>query len=201
VKRREAKALGLATYNTGKPCKHGHLSDRYVKSAQCIECVYAQSKEWRQANPESYKQSCRKWLESNRDVHNVRVKRWQAKNKAKIAIDQKAWEKANPDKVKAKTLRWREKHPEKYTALAVASVARRAKRVPKWNTSDDRWLMAQFYDVARLRTKATGVVWEVDHIIPLRGKAVSGLHVPSNLQVILKSENRAKRNFVSANLA
>jgi hypothetical protein len=129
------------------------------------------------------------------------VKRWQAKNKAKIAIDQKAWEKANPDKVKAKTLRWREKHPEKYTALAVASVARRAKRVPKWNTSDDRWLMAQFYDVARLRTKATGVVWEVDHIIPLRGKAVSGLHVPSNLQVILKSENRAKRNFVSANLA
>jgi len=201
VKRREAKALGLATYNTGKPCKHGHLSDRYVKSAQCIECVYAQSKEWRQANPESYKQSCRKWLESNRDVHNVRVKRWQAKNKAKIAIDQKAWEKANPDKVKAKTLRWREKHPEKYTALAVASVARRAKRVPKWNTSDDRWLMAQFYDVAKLRTKATGVVWEVDHIIPLRGKEVSGLHVPSNLQVILKSENRAKRNFASANLA
>jgi hypothetical protein len=201
MKRREAKALGLFTYNTGKPCKHGHLSDRYVNGAQCIECVSAQSREWRQANPEAYKQSCRKWLESNRDVHSARVKRWQAKNKDKIAIDRKIWEKANPDKVKAKTLRWRKKHPEKHTALAVASVARRAKRVPKWNTSDDRWLMAQFYDVARLRTKATGVVWEVDHIIPLRGKEVSGLHVPSNLQVILKSENRAKRNSVSANLA
>jgi hypothetical protein len=201
MKRREAKALGLFTYNTGKPCKHGHLSDRYVNGAQCIECVSAQSREWRQANPEAYKQSCRKWLESNRDVHSARVKRWQAKNKDKIAIDRKIWEKANPDKVKAKTLRWRKKHPEKHTALAVASVARRAKRVPKWNTSDDRWLMAQFYDVARLRTKATKVVWEVDHIIPLRGKEVSGLHVPSNLQVILKSENRAKRNFVSANLA
>jgi 5-methylcytosine-specific restriction endonuclease McrA len=61
--------------------------------------------------------------------------------------------------------------------------------------------MTQFYDVAKLRTKATGVTWEVDHVIPLRGKSVSGLHVPTNLQVILKSENRAKRNFVSANLA
>jgi hypothetical protein len=201
MKRREAKALGLFTYNTGKPCKHGHLSDRYVNGAQCIECASAQSREWRRANPESYKQSWRKWLESNRDVHSARVKKWQAKNKDKIAINQKIWEKANPDKVKAKYIRWRKKHPEKYTALAVASVARRAKRVPKWNTSDDRWLMAQFYDVARLRTKATGVVWEVDHIVPLRGKEVSGLHVPSNLQVILKSENRAKRNFVSANLA
>jgi len=201
MKRREAKALGLFTYNTGKPCKHGHLSDRYVNGAHCIECVYIQSKGWRQANPETYKKSWKKWLESNRDTHTGWVKKWQASNKAKIAIDQKNWEKANPDKVKAKYKRWREKHPEKYTARNVASVARRAKRVPKWNTSDDRWLMAQFYDVAKLRTKATGVVWEVDHIIPLRGKEVSGLHVPSNLQVILKSENRAKRNFLSANLA
>jgi hypothetical protein len=200
VKRREAKALGLVTYNTGKPCKHGHLSDRYVRSAQCIECTYAQSKEWKRANPESYKRSCRKWLESNRDVHSVRVKRWQARNKDKVAADQKIWVKANPDKVKANDKRWREKYPEKYTARAVASVAKRAKRVPKWNTSEDRWLTAQFYDIARLRTKATGVTWEVDHILPLRGKTVSGLHVPSNLQVLLRSENRAKRNFVSADL-
>ena len=201
MKRREAKALGLTTYNTGKPCKHGHLSDRYVNGAQCIECVYIQSKAWKQANPESFQKSWKKWFESNRDTHKVWVKKWQANNKAKITIDHKIWRDANPDKVKAINKRWREKNPEKYTARSVASVARRAKRVPKWNTADDRWLMAQFYDVAKLRTKVTGLSWEVDHIIPLRGKEVSGLHVPSNLQVILKSENRAKRNFLSANLA
>ena len=61
--------------------------------------------------------------------------------------------------------------------------------------------MTQFYDIAKLRTKCTGKTWEVDHVLPLRGKSVSGLHVPANLQVILKSENRAKRNFVNAELA
>lgn len=35
----EALALGLGRYNTGKPCKHGHASDRYVKSSICVECI------------------------------------------------------------------------------------------------------------------------------------------------------------------
>lgn len=39
MKHAEAKALGLRTYNTGKPCKHGHISDRYVGNSGCIECL------------------------------------------------------------------------------------------------------------------------------------------------------------------
>ena len=135
-----------------------------------------------------------KWIENNRELHNTRVKRWQAANKDKVREDAKAWVKANPDKVKAKTLRYVKKHPDAYTARAVASVARRAKRVPQWLTSDDRWLMREAYKLAKLRTQLFGFIWEVDHIIPLRGEFVSGLHVPTNLQVIPKTENRNKRN-------
>lgn len=197
MKRREAKALGLPKYSTGKPCRRGHLSERYTNTAHCVKCATEHSAVWRKANPEAQYQSWRKWLEANRDAHNFRVKRWQANNQDKVKAARKIWESANPDKMAAKAKRWRKRNPEKYTAAAVASVARRAKRAPKWLTTDDRWLMAQFYDVAKLRTKATGVVWEVDHILPLRGASVSGLHVPANLQVILKSENRAKRNFVA----
>jgi len=194
MKRAEAKSLGLKTYNTGKPCKHGHFADRYTAGAKCIQCTIIQSVEWRTANPEKHSASMRKWIENNRELHDTRVRRWQAANKDKVREDAKAWVKTNPDKVKAKTLRYIKKHPDAYTARAVASVARRAKRVPQWLTPDDRWLMREAYKLAKLRTQLFGFIWEVDHIIPLRGEFVSGLHVPTNLQVIPKTENRSKRN-------
>ena len=193
----EAKLLGLKTYNTGKPCKRGHFSDRYVTSSHCIECALAQSVEWRTANPDKYLASVQKWISGNRELHGTRVRRWQDANKDKVRVDAKAWVAANPDKVKAKTLRYIKNHPDAYTARSVASVAMRAKRVPQWLTSDDKWMMQQAYNLAKLRTRLFGFVWEVDHIIPLRGKIVSGLHVPTNLQVIPKTENRNKRNHYS----
>lgn len=194
MKRAEAKALGLKFYRTGKPCKHGHLSERYASTTVCVECIKIQSTEWRKNNPEKYSASMRKWIENNREIHGTRVKRWQTANKDKIRDIQKAWVAANPEKVKAKTLRYIKKHPEAYTAKAATSVARRAKRVPQWLTSEDRWLMREAYNLAKLRTRMFGFTWEVDHIIPLRAKLASGLHVPTNLQVIPKTENRNKRN-------
>jgi hypothetical protein len=194
MKRAEAKLLGLKTYNTGKPCKRGHFADRYATGAKCIECALVQSVEWRTANPEKYLASVQKWIDNNRELHGTRVRRWQDANKDKVRADAKAWVTANPEKVKAKALRHIKKHPDAYTARSVASVARRAKRVPQWLTSDDKWMMRQAYNLAKLRTQLFGFVWEVDHIIPLRGKLVSGLHVPTNLQVIPKTDNRSKRN-------
>ena len=67
-------------------------------------------------------------------------------------------------------------------------------RTPKWLTKDEFWLIQQAYNLAQLRTKMTGVAWQVDHVIPLRGKRVSGLHVPTNLQVIPEIVNLKKGN-------
>lgn len=194
MKKQEAKALSLKFYNTGKPCKHGHLSDRYTSTAVCVECIKIAGVDKYKNNRDSQLASWRKWHDSNKNIHKIRVKRWQEANKDKVKADAKAWTVANPDKVKAKALRYIKKHPDAYTARAVASVAKRAKRVPQWLTSEDRWLMREAYSLAKLRTELFGFKWEVDHIIPLRGNLVSGLHVPTNLQVLPKTENRSKRN-------
>lgn len=42
---------------------------------------------------------------------------------------------------------------------------------------------------------------EVDHVLPLRGKTVSGLHVAENLQYLTKAENRAKANLLIEDIA
>ena len=72
--------------------------------------------------------------------------------------------------------------------------AAKIQRTPNWLTEDDLWLMQQAYELAALRTTMFGFPWHVDHILPLQGKYVSGLHVPNNVQVISGAENTRKNN-------
>ena len=72
--------------------------------------------------------------------------------------------------------------------------ASKLQRTPKWLTDDDHWMIEQAYELAALRTDMFGFYWHVDHILPLQGKTVSGLHVPTNLQVITAKQNYIKSN-------
>jgi len=70
----------------------------------------------------------------------------------------------------------------------------KAQRTPPWITSEHVAQINAMNLEAKKLSLSTGVRHEVDHIVPLRGKTVSGLHVPWNLQIITKSKNASKRN-------
>ena len=53
----------------------------------------------------------------------------------------------------------------------------------------------EVYQLAMLRSQATGVPHEVDHTVPLKSPLVCGLHSEFNLRVITASQNRSKRNY------
>jgi hypothetical protein len=81
----------------------------------------------------------------------------------------------------------------KYVSRAMLRKERVAQATPPWFDDFQLFAMQEAFDLADRRKKATGIEWNVDHIIPLRGKTVSGLNVIENIAVIPKSKNSAKR--------
>lgn len=104
------------------------------------------------------------------------------------------WRLKNPEKKQAWNREWAKENKDYYAMYA--SFRRRGveQATPKWLTEDDRFLMEEIYHLAKIRRELTGVEWHVDHIIPLKGEIVCGLHTPFNLQVIVGKENKKKSN-------
>ena len=182
--RQEAKATGAKYYFTGEPCKHGHIAPRKTKGA-CVECLKV---EWQQAaekradyfreynKSEAGQQAKRKYYEANKE--NV-IARAQARPDEDKRRYKKTHKVNNPDMYKEMT-----------------SLRRRRFRdaTPKWLTENQRMEIRLKYRLAIELSRATGERHAVDHIIPLHGESVCGLHVPWNLQVLTQKDNLTKYN-------
>jgi hypothetical protein len=118
--------------------------------------------------------------------------------KAKENARTLAWYHANFDKIKdkkyAKDKAWRDKNKDIINSFTAKRRVIKLQRMPKWLTKENKLQIKAMYTLATSLNKSTGVQWHVDHIIPLQGKNVSGLHVPENLQVVLGSLNNRKSN-------
>jgi 5-methylcytosine-specific restriction endonuclease McrA len=89
--------------------------------------------------------------------------------------------------------KWQAKNRSKCTAYAMKYFAKKLQATPAL-TDDEQWMIQEIYDLCSERTEVTGVSHHVDHIVPLQGENVSGLHVPWNLQVLTAHDNISKSN-------
>jgi hypothetical protein len=145
--------------------------------------------EYRAKNREARKEYCKQYRKDHK--HDPEYK---AKENARTL----AWYHANFDKIKdkkyAKDKAWRDKNKDIINSFTAKRRVIKLQRMPKWLTEEQKKQIKDMYALATLLNETTDTEWHVDHIIPLQGKLVSGLHVPDNLQVIPAKENLIKRN-------
>ena len=136
----------------------------------------------------------RQYRIKNRERLAAYKKCWDELNKEKIQEDSKKRYLAKKDQIKAYVSQYKKLNSAKANANKAKRKAAKKLRTPTWLTPIDFERIQTQYQLAALLTKITNSPWEVDHDIPLLGKNVSGLHVPSNLKVIPRKDNLTKSN-------
>ena len=182
--RAEAKTQGAAYYFTGDPCKHGHVAPRKTKGA-CVECLKL---EWARGNQTRVEY----FRAYNKSEAGQKAKR-EYYEKNREAVIAKAASRSPVERQQARN-RHKERNPDLYRELV--SLRRRRFRLatPKWLSAEQKMEIRLKYRLAIEMSRHTGVRHAVDHIVPLQGEEVCGLHVPWNLEVVTQEENLKKSN-------
>lgn len=215
ISRADARAAGLAHYFTGKPCKNGHVGQRWVSTKNCIACakdwhaeyrvekadvISVKEREYREANAERraarkaawYRETreerlavTKAWHERDRDAILERRRQRHAENREAEVAKITAWRQAN----RSYFAQWRRENRVSRNAEGARWRAVKKLATPAWADPDE---ILEFYREADRLSKETGYEWHVDHIVPLNNPLVQGLHCQANLRVIPGFENCSK---------
>jgi hypothetical protein len=198
--------------------KHKQMADGHLNF--CKVCFYEKAKANRAADPDSRKAEHARLRErkgfmtmaeytakrnENPKGKKTIAREWVQRNKSAQAAYQKEYEKANKERIAARRAAtlverrevkrlWRKNNLGLVLADGAKRRAAKLKRTPKWLTPFDKLKIECLYQLASMRNRESDRKWHVDHIIPLQGAFVSGLHVPDNLRVILAIDNMRKNN-------
>ncbi|NBW21394.1 MAG: hypothetical protein EBR82_76895 [Caulobacteraceae bacterium] len=192
----------VLTRYIGKVCeKHPELNgERHLKSRSCVACrrerVYEYQRKKREEGNEQFLEMRRRHKRESYFRDHEQSKERQKNNVAAYRERHpKFLERQNerlkqqrvedPDRFKQYDKTKYERHYAKIVQRVRLREAALEKQTPTWASRD---AIDAIYAEAR-RTNMT-----VDHIVPLRGKTVCGLHVENNLQLLSREENSRKGN-------
>lgn len=186
-----------------KPCKAIYFAEYRRNNRAAIN---ARSREWlknnpgyarkrREQNPELAAKrkviDAEQWKKKKAANPNIGKERYR-ENREQILELMRKYNKENRAELNERLRRYRKNNPE---SVALANHNRRAaENRSKWDRELDAFALREAERLKKLRLDATGIKWHLDHIEPLHGEDVSGLHNAFNFAVVPASFNCMKRN-------
>lgn len=182
-------------------CKVEKPKDEFHRKADAFDGCYPHCKACRKINDARYRiANVEKLLAYDRERNKTPERKvaMQKRNKRAYEVSKTEWDayarqyaREHPEQVRATKRAYKQRNPAKTLAATRMRQARKLNATPVWA---NQFFMEEAYDLARLRTEATGFEWQVDHVVPLQSKKVCGLHNEFNLQVIPAKQNQIKGN-------
>lgn len=179
---------------------HNNSFSKDGKKSSCKECIRIDSKKYYQTNKELILTKGRKYYVNNKEKVDCANLLWAKNNKEKVRAIHRKWVEKNPDRNCAHKKSWILRNPEKkkeatrkhrknnlpmYAEKSMRRYASKLNATPLWADIDaikDVYKEAEYFQM------------QVDHVVPLKGKNVCGLHVWDNLQLLTAEENQKKSN-------
>ena len=186
-----------------------HTDRKHAAKGLCRSCYNqqnfkAQGRKYKNRhNYETYKS----YYEENKDRIKARAKEYYLKNKKARLAYIKKYAKENEVSIKEYKKQYRKENKAIIKAWFINNreiknshtAKRRAQHLlasPNWLTKQHLDEILVFFQEAKRLSDANKIIYHVDHIIPLQGEEVCGLHVPWNLQVLEAIHNIKKSNKI-----
>jgi hypothetical protein len=150
--------------------------------------------EYRERNRQKLREQNRNTPQAVRDAYNSNRRAKASSNPEYFAAQRKAAYEKHRDRRIEDMREYAKRRPEISRSKSAKRRARSTKAAVPWMKELTDLVLSEAENLKKLRQSSTGVRWAIDHIIPLRGKFVSGLHVFSNFSVIPDKVNRSKLN-------
>jgi len=146
---------------------------------------------WRKANPEKSSAASMAWQLANPERVKAGYAARHAANPEARATRNKEYRDANPGRTSAQSAKWARENKAGKAVISSRYRASKLRAIPQWSNPDR---VQDFYDSANGLSMLLGEWYEVDHIVPLQGKTVCGLHCEDNLQILHHAQNASKGN-------
>jgi 5-methylcytosine-specific restriction endonuclease McrA len=145
-------------------------------------------------NPEKQRAKTAKWRDENADLAKATGDAYRKENRESLNEKRRLRRIENIESERQRDKLYAANNRAKVRAKNARRRATEKQATPTWLTAIQKAQIQEFYEVASARQTQTGIEQHVDHIVPLKGVGVRGLHVPWNLQVLTEEENARKYN-------